>query len=134
MSRRLEASHKYRYVPDEEIPCRRITPSKIDKLKTMKAFIKGPIDLAWITKASYLPGKTLNVALALMYLSGLNRSKEDLKLNKTIYELFNVSRSTVYGTLNRMEKEGLIKVKKKQGKKNVITILEICKKGVNKKR
>ncbi len=124
MNGRLEASHKYKYVPDGEIPCKKITPSKIDKLKTMKAFIKGPIDLAWITKVSYLPGKALNVALALMYLSGLNKSKEDLKLTKTTYKLFNVSRSTVYGALNRMEKEGLIKVKKSNGRKNIITILE----------
>ena len=124
MEDRFNNIHKYKYISDGDIPCKKVTPSKLDRLKQKGAFIKGPIDLDWISRAANLPGKALNVALALMYLSGLNKSKVNLKLTRTTYELFNVSRSAVYSALNNMEKDGLIKVKKSQGRKNVITILE----------
>jgi len=121
---RFNNIHKYKYLPDGDIPCKKVTPSKTERLKQKGAFIKGPIDLDWISRAANLPGKALNIALTLMYLSGLNKSKENLKLTRTTYKLFNVGRSAVYSALNNMEKEGLIKVKKSQGRKNVITILE----------
>ena len=37
-------------------------------------FIKGPLPLDWMQRAARLPGKTLQVALALWYLAGLQKS------------------------------------------------------------
>lgn len=125
----IENIDDYRYDPDKDKPCRRVTPSKPVRSKRQYPFICGPIDLDWISKAAHLPGKTINVALALMYLSGLNKSKDDLKLTRKIYDHFNISRSAVYGALENMEREGLIEVKKAPGRKNLITILETCKDG-----
>jgi DNA-binding GntR family transcriptional regulator len=59
-----------------------------------------------------------------MWLSGLNKSKESLKLSNTAYKRFNVSRTTAYAALRSMEKMGLIKIERTVGKKNRITIVE----------
>ena len=34
-------------------------------------FLKGPIQISWLEKAARLPGKSLNVALAIHWLSGM---------------------------------------------------------------
>lgn len=113
-----------RNLPDDQIPCKKITPAKAGKLKRGRPFIKGPISLEWISAAAHLPGKAINVALALSWLSGLNKSKEKLKLTNKAYELFNVSRPTALKALNSLEDAGLVKVERGPGRKNRITILD----------
>ncbi len=113
-----------RNLPDDQIPSKKITPAKTGKLKGGRTFIKGPIDLEWISKAAHLPGKAINVALALSWLSGLNKSKEGLKLTNKVYESFNVSRPTAHKALNSLEDAGLVKVERGPGRKNRVTILD----------
>ena len=115
----------YRYLPENMIPEKKVTPSKSELLKSKRGFIKGPIDLTWISAVAKLPGKTLNVGLALVWLSGLNRSKAGLKLTRTVYDLFNVSRQSTAKALQAMEEAGLIKVDRMSGRKNLITILDV---------
>ena len=112
-----------KYVPDSQIPYKKIPPRK-PPVPRKKPFIKGPIDLEWISAAASLPGKALHVALALMWVSGLKKSKVDLKLTRQAYERFHVSRKTVASNLHVLEKAGLIRVTRSTGKKSLVTILD----------
>ena len=125
MDKNTDTEAKIELLADNQIPCRKITPTGTRKLKRSRPFIKGPLDLEWISAASHLPGKAINVALALMWLSGLNKCKDDLKLTKTAYNLFNISRPTANKALKNLENAGLIKVERKVGRKNRITILDL---------
>ena len=109
-------------VADEDIPTKKI-PSAYTKKRT-KPFIKGPIDLEWISRVALLPGKSLNVGLALMYLKGLTKSGEDLRLSLKHLKYFNVSRKTTNKVLDLMRKAGLVKIKKSQGRKHRIDIID----------
>lgn len=86
------------------------------------AFIKGPLPLNWMTIAARLPGKTLQVALALWYLSGLQKTRTVRLAGKTI-EKFGVSRDAKYEALNRLALMGLIRVQQDQGKAPIVTLL-----------
>ncbi len=112
-----------RNIADEDIPVKRVSTNKPYK-KRNKPFIKGPIDLDWISQVALLPGKALNVGLALMYLRGLTKSNEDLKLADKHFKTFNISRKAVSSALALMEEVGLVKVERVQGRKNRITIID----------
>ena len=87
------------------------------------AFIKGPLPLAWMTKAAQLPGKTLQVALALWYLSGVQRTPTVRLAVKTL-EKFGVSRDAKYEALERLALLGLIQVQQDRGKAPMVTLLQ----------
>ena len=111
-----------KYLADEDIPTRKISVYSY-KTRRPKPFIKGPVDLEWISKASHLPGKALNIGLALMYVSGLTNSIEDLKLSPKHLETFNVAGKTAARILNLMEEHGLVEIKRAKGRKHRITII-----------
>ncbi len=119
----VEEMAGFRHTADEDIPIKKVSSIKPFKKRT-RPFIKGPIDLDWISKVALLPGKTLNVGLALMYLAGLTKSKEDLKLTDKHFKTFNISRKAVSSALALMEEVGLVKVERVQGRKNLITIID----------
>ena len=119
----LEEISNLKYIADEVIPVRKVSATKPLK-KLTKPFIKGPIDLGWISKVALLPGKALNVGLALMYLKGLTKSDEDLKLTDKHFRTFNMTRKSAYNALALMEGAGLIEVKREQGRKNRIKIID----------
>ena len=88
-------------------------------------FIKGPIPLPWIQRASKLPGKSLAVGLAIWYRSGLIRQKE-LSLPTTLLGQFGIDRHAKRRALSELENAGLIGVSRKHGKNPIIiTILEV---------
>jgi hypothetical protein len=90
----------------------------------LKKFIKGPIPLAWITKAAGVEGKTLHVALALYYLAGLNRSRTVVLSHATL-QLFGVSRQAGNRALHQLEEMELISVDRHVGRSPVVTILDV---------
>lgn len=112
-----------KYIADENIPVKRV-PTVKPLNKRTKHFVKGPINIEWISKVTLLPGKALNVGIALMYLKGLTKSDENLMLTDKIFKTFNVSRKSVYKVLALMEKAGLIQVERTQGRKNRIKIID----------
>jgi len=114
-------------LPEDQISCVEIKRGSRRAENPYKKFIKGPIDLEWIMNACKLPGKTVNVALALWYLSGLKKTKECLNLTCKEYDTFNISRTTVHYALKNLEKSNLIFVDRKPGRKNKINILEVNK-------
>jgi hypothetical protein len=85
-------------------------------------FIKGPIPLDWIGRAACLPGKTLHVALALQYLSGLQKT-HTVKLGAKALAVMGVARDAKYEALDRLEEVGLITVERTRGRIPVVTIL-----------
>lgn len=93
------------------------------QLKT-EPFLKGPISIAWLQRAAHFPGKTINVALAIRWLSDMNSNKP-IKLTRKALEYFNVSSDAATGALNRMADDGLITLEKKPGQRPLIKLLSI---------
>ncbi len=100
------------------------TSKRLREIKGQERFIKGPIPLSWISRASKLNGKVLHIGLSLWYLSGLRKEKR-IKLTSAVYtEIFGVSRQAMYRSLEKMEDAGLISAEQRQGKTFMVTILD----------
>lgn len=88
---------------------------------SMARFIKGPIPLEWVERAARLPGRSLHVALALWYLAGLKRSMTVSVSNRAL-ESFGIDRFAKRRALDWMEKAGLVRVEKVNGRSPTVTI------------
>jgi DNA-binding transcriptional ArsR family regulator len=88
-------------------------------------FLDAKIPLCWISRACRLPGKALEVALAIWFLTGLRHSVRDLKLTSAVVERFGVSPPAKSRALTRLEKAGLIRADRRQGKNPLVTILKV---------
>jgi len=77
--------------------------------------IKGPIPIAWLSQAASLSWKSLNVALAILGLSGMNENKS-FKLFKRTFELFRISCDATNDALTSIHVAGLIHLKKEWAK------------------
>ena len=122
-------SYKYMYVPtlDSDIPTRRMVWGKSgyalpSQREVKRQFIKGPIPLHWISRASCLPGKALHVGLMLWYLAGVTKSKE-VMISTVRLESWGVSRHQKARGLSALERAGLIKVKRCTGRNPRVLIL-----------
>lgn len=93
-----------------------------DGAKRSDGFIKGPIPLAWIERASLLPGKSLHVGLVLWYLSGLKKTLT-FSLGSKQLLAFGVGRDAKAEALSRLSTAGLIAVTQASGRAPVVTIL-----------
>ena len=85
-------------------------------------FLRGPIPLEWLGVAAKLPGKTLNVAIALWWRHGMAKGKP-FKLTKTALNALNVERDAASAGLARLEQAGLIRVERKPGQRPIISML-----------
>ena len=86
-------------------------------------FLKGPIPLTLINRATRLPGKAWHVYAAIWYLVGINRHST-VNLTNTALKQFNVSRDSKYRALKALEKAGLLTVVRTNGKNSVVTLLD----------
>lgn len=84
-------------------------------------FIKGPLPLGWMTQAAQMPGRTLQVALALWYLAGLQKSDSVSLASKTASQ-FGISRDAKTDALVRLENAGLVDVAQSPGRAPVVTL------------
>ncbi len=98
--------------------------AKVPRHKTGEKYLKGPIPLNWLCAAAHLPGKSFQVAIAIWYLVGLNRSPT-VKLNQVVLTDFGVNRNCKYRALDWLSDAGLIFVQKADGKNPLITVLPI---------
>ena len=89
-----------------------LNTGKLVPRPTKKLFLRGPVPIDWLSKAAGLPGKTLNVALAIWWLQGMTQS-ESFKLTRKSLSLFNIKRNAASISLKRLEGAGLIKIQKK---------------------
>ena len=85
-------------------------------------FLRGPIPLVWLSEAAKLPGKTLNVAIALWWRHGMARGRP-FKLTRMALKALNVKRDAASAGLARLEQAGLIKVERKPGQRPTVSIL-----------
>jgi hypothetical protein len=112
---------------DSEIPVKRLqlnhASGKLAEAPKKDLFLRGPIPLEWLASAAKLPGKTINVALALRWLQGMSAGKP-FKLTQKALDRLNVSRETAGDCLVRLEQQGLIQVVRKPGRSPVISILD----------
>ncbi len=85
-------------------------------------FIKGPIQWKWVCAASKLPGKTLNVAMGLLFIKGLTKSDKVKMQGRLLHEL-SVSHQTYNKALRHLEEAGLVLVERRPGQTPTVTIL-----------
>jgi len=84
-------------------------------------FLRGPVPLAWLTRAGWCPGKALHVGIVLWYRAGLTRQRE-IPLGRPDLERFGVSRFAASRALVALEGAGLVTVQRLPGRKRVVTI------------
>lgn len=105
----------------------KMAPPKYKKVRRHKPgmnFLRGPIPLDWLTRATSLQGRALHVALALWFLAGV-RKTWSVPLSNETAELFGVQRYAKYRALTALERAGLVTIQKKQGRSPIVTLLDI---------
>jgi len=128
MSQLIAYSKTSNFVPDSQVPTVRLrfdaaTGEMVEQHKS-EPFLKGPISIVWLNQAALLGGKTLNVALAICWLSGMN-GNQPVKLSKKALKLFHVSSDAALDALSRMEASGLIRLQKNPGQRTSIEVLAV---------
>lgn len=111
---------------DADVPVRRlnvhaVTGKLVVNLRKI-LFLRGPIPLEWLSRATVLSGKTLNVAIALWWLHGMSNGKP-FKLTRAALKHLNVERNAASNGLVRLEQAGLIQVERKIGQRPFISIV-----------
>ena len=86
-----------------------------------KPFLKGPIYMDWLSAAAHLPGKAINLALAVRWLVDMNGGKP-AKLTANALALLNVSEDACSDGLRRLEAAGLITVTRQPGQRPTVNI------------
>ena len=117
------------YIDDRSIPVKRVrhdssTGQYIDTPMSVP-FLKGPIPIAWLNAAAKLPGKTLNVGIAIWWLDGMSKTPA-FKLTRKALNQLGVSRDAASDALKRLEGNGLILVKRLPGQRSTVEILPVA--------
>ena len=114
------------YIDDKSIPVRRVrqdssTGKYIDAPLSVP-FLKGPIPMAWLNEAAKLPGKAINLGIAIWWLAGMAQTKT-FKLTGKALDQLGVSRDAAADALKRLEGRGLIRVQRAPGQRPTVEIL-----------
>jgi len=116
------------YASDRHVPVKRlqlgVASGTLLVAPKKELFLRGPIPLEWLAVAAKLPGKTLNVAVALWWRHGMAGGKP-FKLTQMALTAMNVERGAESAGLTRLEEAGLIQVERKPGQRPTISILEL---------
>ena len=123
------------YRDDKSIPVKRVrldssSGQYIDAPMSVP-FLKGPIPMAWLNMAARLPGKTLNVGIAIWWLAGMSKTTAFKLTGKSLSQL-GVSRDAASDGLKRLEDNGLILVKRSSGQRPIVEIVPVAQ-GVTKR-
>jgi hypothetical protein len=120
------SNNKDKDTSDRQIPVKRLqfnfASGVLEVAPKKELFLRGPIPMDWLTKATVLPGKTLNVAIALWWLHGMSKGKP-FKLTQAALDYMNVERDAASNGLRRLERTGLIKVERRPGQRPMIAIV-----------
>jgi hypothetical protein len=92
--------------------------------KNRAPFLKGPIPLNWLSAAAALPGKTLNVALAVRWVADMSKGGE-VHVTKAALQYFGLSEDAYRDGLRRLEVAGLVAVTRKGGQRARVRILSV---------
>lgn len=77
-------------------------------------FFCGPVCLNWLSKASKLPGKALNVGIILLHMGRVTGNPNWVRLKPSLLKKFGVHRNSAYRAVIALEQAGLIEIKKRQ--------------------
>jgi hypothetical protein len=114
------------YTSDLNVPVKRlqlaVASGNLVAAPKKELFLRGPIPLEWLGEAAALPGKTLNVAVALWWRQGMAKGKP-FKLTRTALRYLNVERDAASAALERLERAGLIQVERRPGQRPNISIV-----------
>ena len=94
-------------------------------------YLRGPISMDWLVRASNLPGSALTVGLSLWQLRALRKSMTFSAGIGDMASRWQLSHDTVRRALWALNCAGLIGIRSKAGSKNIITMLEHGKEKVN---
>ena len=114
--------------PDAGIPTKRLKFVKSEvgsgyaATQNAPPFIKGPIPVGWISKAAALPGKALHLALAIQWLSGMNKGAP-VKVSQKALGHFCISTDAYRDGLKRLESAGLITVARLPGQSPFVRVV-----------
>jgi hypothetical protein len=97
-------------------------PKKSRKPRLNDNFLKGPIPIGWLMKASALPGKASQIGVVLWYLRGLRKNSTVILANGLL-ERFHVGRKAKYRGLQALKDAGLIAVEEREDRNPRVTIL-----------
>lgn len=123
--------YKYKTPDDGNIPVKRLqlrpssTGSILTEVQITRPFLKGPIPMEWLCEVAMLPGKALNVALAIHWLYGMNGSKP-VKLTAKALKFLSVSEDACSDGLKRLENAGLITVIRQPGQRPIVDIRQLA--------
>ena len=81
-----------------------------------------PAGLNWLTKAARLPGKSLHLAMVLVFLANTANTHQ-VALSNLVSRQFGLTRNAKYRALGWLEEAGLIRVERKLGRCPVVTLL-----------
>ena len=113
---------KAQRIPEKRVKFNRNTGEWEDN-HAKKRFVKGPIPLEWITAAAQLPGKAINVGIALWWLAGMSTTGI-LKLTRQSQLALNISKDAERDGLRRLQQAGLIELTARPGQRHSIRIIE----------
>jgi hypothetical protein len=85
--------------------------------------LRDPISSDWLTRAALLPGRSLQVAMALWSISGVTGLR-CIPLSNLDVGRWGLSRSSKYRGLACLEEAGLVAVKRKLGRAPMVTMLD----------
>ena len=85
-------------------------------------FLKGPIPLKLISRATQLPGKAWHVYAAIWYVAGIKKN-QTIKLSQQVLNEFCVNRFAKYRALEALAPAGLILYQSNDGKNPLVTLL-----------
>jgi hypothetical protein len=84
-------------------------------------FLRGPVPMWWLNKASSLPGKALAVGVLLWFKAGLG-GRDEVTLTRALLERAGVGRKALYSALISLSAARLITVNRRRGRRAVIAL------------
>ena len=96
--------------------------TKTTKRFRQGAFLKGPIPMAWLSRAGRCPGRALHVGVLVWHLQALKKSSK-VSFSYKMANTFGVKRDASRRGLENLKKAGLIEVDRRQGRSPVVTLL-----------
>ena len=82
-----------------------------------------PAEIDWLTKAGRLPGKSLHLAVVLVFLANAANTRQ-VELSNLASQQFGLDRNAKYRALCWLEEAGLVRVERKIGRSPAVTILD----------
>lgn len=128
--------HSYKgifmYIDDKSIPVKRVrlnsSSGQLLDAPISTPFLKGPIPMLWLSAAASLPGKTLNLGIAIWWLAGMAKTKT-FKLTGKALMNFGISKDAASDALKRLEAHGLIRAYRAPGQRTTVEILTVANTG-----